>query len=254
MSGKNAPNYWAVIPAAIRYDRDLSPNAKLLYAEISALCDQHGYCFATNGYFAGNFGLSVKSIQRLVKTLADEGHIFVDVIRNAKTQEVEERRIYAGVNPAGQLPPPSPQNCGDPSPQNCGGPSPQNCGVEQSNRFNNTPYIPQRGCGVRKRKTPRNAPDWKPERFGGFWQFYPQKGRKNRQAAMDAWDKLRPDDRLVDTIALALVKLKGTDDWKRGIGIPHASTFLNQSRWLDAAELDEPSEADGGWAPDEEVL
>lgn len=108
---------------------------------------------------------------------------------------------------------------------------------------------------MRKRKEPREAPDWKPDRFAGFWNFYPREGRKSKQAAMDAWDKLHPDDSLIDHIAKALVKLKATDNWRRGIGIPYASTFLNGSRWTDADELDAPGNgSSSGWADDEEVL
>lgn len=255
MSEKRKPSYWAVLPACIRYDASLPPNAKLLYAEISALCDDVGYCFASNDYFAGNFELNAKSIQRLLKTLAERRYISVEVVRDPKTNEVLERKIFAGINPAGHFAPPSPQNCGDPSPQKGGDPSPQNCGIEQSNGFNNNPHTPK--GGRRKRKEPREAPDWKPERFAGLWQFYPKKGRKDKQSAMDAWDKLHPDDALIDTIARALIKLTATEDWKRGIGIPYVATFLNGSRWKDADELDapdNPSGSDGGWAEDEEVL
>ena len=106
-----------------------------------------------------------------------------------------------------------------------------------SNSCNNTPHTPQGGVRGRKRKTVREAPDWKPERFHGFWAFYPAKGRRSKQRAMDAWDKLAPSDELIDTIARALVKLKATEDWQRGIGIPHVSTFLNGARWEDADEV-----------------
>lgn len=110
---------------------------------------------------------------------------------------------------------------------------------------------------MRKSKVPREHPDWQPDRFDGFWKFYPKSGRKDKQRAMDAWDKLHPDDALIDTIARALVKLKATEDWKRGIGIPYVATFLNGARWADADELDAPNDqADtgSGWAEDEEVL
>lgn len=250
---REKPSYWAVLPASVRYDANLPPNAKLLYAEISALCDERGYCYAHNAYFAKNFEWNDKSVTRHLKTLSDHGYIFVDVVRDPATREVLERRIYAGINPAGGLSPPSPQNCGE-SPQKCGDPSPQNCGVEQSNNINNNPHTPKRG--QRKRKEPRDAPDWMPERFDGFWKFYPKAGRKDKQRAMDAWDSLHPSEDLIATIGRALIKQKATDEWKRGIGIPHAATYLNGSRWLDAEELDDPANAppSGGWADDEEVL
>ena len=91
--------------------------------------------------------------------------------------------------------------------------------------------------------------DWKPERFSGFWDFYPRKGRKNKQRAIAAWDRLKPNDELIATIGHALVLLKATDEWKREIGIPHVTTFLNGERWHDADELEDgdgQSAADGG--------
>ena len=42
LSGERRPGYWAVLPATVRYDKTLRPNAKLLYAEITALADANG--------------------------------------------------------------------------------------------------------------------------------------------------------------------------------------------------------------------
>ena len=88
------PAYWAVIPASVRYDQDLPPNAKLLYGEVTALSDKRGYCYAQNGYFSELFSLSERSITRLFAVLVDRGYLRVDVIRDESTQEVLERRIY----------------------------------------------------------------------------------------------------------------------------------------------------------------
>ena len=250
---REKPSYWAVLPASVRYDPALPPNAKLLYAEISSLADRAGYCFASNEYFASNFELGIKSVQRLIKALADLKYITVDVIRDPESKAVVERRIYVGLNPAKHLAPPSPQKRGDP-PQKQGDPSPQKRGIEQSNGFNNNPPAPK--GGRRRRKAPREAPDWKPERFAGFWDFYPKRGRKDKQRAMDAWDTLAPSDDLIATIARALVRQKATEEWQRGIGIPYAATYLNGARWEDAAEPDDPDDPPraSGWAADEEVI
>lgn len=142
--------------------------------------------------------------------------------------------------------PPLPENpsTGNPS---AGNPLTENP-TEQSKDITNErsiyPPISPQGEGVcrhKNRGVPRDAPAWKPERFEGMWKYYPAKGRKNKQRAMDAWDKLAPDDALIDRIARALARLMATEEWQRGIGIPHVATFLNGRRWEDADELDAPS-------------
>ena len=49
------PNYYSYIPAHIRY-ADITPNAKLLFAEITALLQMNGVCFASNQYFSTLYG------------------------------------------------------------------------------------------------------------------------------------------------------------------------------------------------------
>ena len=105
------------------------------------------------------------------------------------------------------------------------------------------PKAPQ--GGRRKKREAKTAPDWKPERFAGFWEYYRTHCRgESKQAAIRAWDRLRPDDALIDQMGMALRKQIQSQDWQAGIGIPYASTWLNNRRWED-----EPKAADRSRSP-----
>lgn len=69
------PNYYAIIPAEVRYSKKLTPNAKLLYAEITALCNMNGKCTASTEYFCRLYEVSRVSIQKWLKNLQDNNHI-----------------------------------------------------------------------------------------------------------------------------------------------------------------------------------
>ena len=73
-------SYYAVIPAPIRYDKDLSPNSKLLYGEITALCNDKGFCWATNEYFSQLFDVSEVSISKWVNSLIKKNYIASEMI------------------------------------------------------------------------------------------------------------------------------------------------------------------------------
>jgi hypothetical protein len=67
--------------------------------------------------------------------------------------------------------------------------------------------------------------------FDIFWKAYPRKTGKG--AALKAWEKNKLPP--LETILLALKKAIQSHDWQKdkGLFIPHASTWLNQSRWED---------------------
>ncbi len=68
-------SYYAVIPAEVRYCKDLPPNAKLLYGEITALASTDKGCFARNKYFAKLYDVSVRTIQQWLELLENKGFI-----------------------------------------------------------------------------------------------------------------------------------------------------------------------------------
>ena len=61
-NSKDQPSYYAIVPANVRYDKRLSANQKLLYGEITALCNKTGECWASNKYFAELYEVSNTSI------------------------------------------------------------------------------------------------------------------------------------------------------------------------------------------------
>jgi len=87
-------SYYAIIPANVRYDIDLPPNAKLLYGEITALCNEKGYCWASNEYFAKLYNVEKRTISRWVNALVKKGYIKMELTYKEGSKEVEQRRLY----------------------------------------------------------------------------------------------------------------------------------------------------------------
>lgn len=76
------PGFYALIPASVRYDTALKPNAKLMYGEITALTNREGFCWADNAYFAGLYNVSLETVSRWISQLRDGGYIDVEILHN----------------------------------------------------------------------------------------------------------------------------------------------------------------------------
>ena len=264
--------YYAVVPAPVRYDPQLSPSAKLLYCEITSLCTSKGYCWATNEYFTRLFELSASTISRLISQLERRGHVR---IKTVATKTGSERRIYTDVyrvellseegaqGGAQKEQPPQGASANPPSPAAQTEPG----GVRKNRKQNDyqendyseyPPIAPQPGDGVpgaasaadkhkpRRTRQKKSVPTHAPERFEQFWEAYP--GGGSRLKAVEAWDALAPDDALIDTMAAALKQQMASRMWRDGVGIPHACRWLSNRRWTD--KLPEPPRPrdTGGWA------
>ena len=92
-------NYYAIIPANVRYDKNLKDKAKLLYGEITALCNEKGYCWASNRYFAELYSVSIKTISTLIKNLIDNGYIYSEIIYKDGSKEIDKRYLKLVNNP-----------------------------------------------------------------------------------------------------------------------------------------------------------
>lgn len=202
---KEKPTYYATLPANVRYDNDLTPNAKLLYAEITVLTQSNGVCWASDNYFMDLYGVKRQSIQRWLKSLEDKGYISREVIYKKNSNEIEKRyiRVYTG-KIQGYT-----QYCDK--------------GIHNNDTGNNTSI---NNTSINKVY----------ERFEDFYSIYPKK--KNRGQAERAFKKMVKNEETLELIIKDLKRRKNYQEWNKDNGqyIPYPSTYLNAKGWLDEYE------------------
>ena len=72
--------------------------------------------------------------------------------------------------------------------------------------------------------------------FERFWSSYPKKIAKPN--ALAEWEKLKPNEELLQKMLTALESFKKTEQWQKENGrfIPHPATWLKNRRWEDSIE------------------
>ena len=73
-------NHYIILPAVIRYDGRLSFGARILYGEIKALSNKHGFCFATNGWFADRYDVTDVTVSNWISNLKKYKYIDISYI------------------------------------------------------------------------------------------------------------------------------------------------------------------------------
>ena len=214
------PAFFAILPAAVRYDTRLKPMERILYSEITALADQTGYCYASNRYFIELYGVTDRAVQKWIKDLTACGYITVEVLGGAGQGRCERRitPIFS-LWDVRQTPE---QKFGDTPEQKFAPPPNKSSGrtIQDNNTSNNNTT---RACA---------------RGFDRFWAAYPRKVGKG--AAERSFERIHPDAALLDRMLRAIETQRQSDTWLRGY-IPNPATWLNQRRWED--------EPDGVTAP-----
>lgn len=221
----NKKNYYAIIPANVRYDERLIPNAKLLYGEITALCNEKGYCWASNDYFASLYSVSKTSVKKWLKSLEDGGYIHREVRYKEGGKEIDTRWITIVTHPREEkLPTPG-----------------QEKGPDNNTSFNTT-------SNTTFNNNTANL-DSLESRFDEIWKLYPNK--KGKAAALKAYKrsvkKGITDHEIKNGIEryVAEVKRKRTAPEY----IKHGSTWFNQESWIDDYETtNETGKVGAGYA------
>ena len=237
-------SYYATIPGPVLYDAALRWPAMVLYAHITSYAKRTGFCYAKNAVLLDAMtrvnpktgavnAITERTLQSLLAELRDRGHIHMDIgpLPPDKNGVVRQgRRIFIGA-------------CLADIPMGEENFTPENnfaFGVKKFSPSINTginipPYNPPKGGNAAKKRKSKSVPDWKPERFEKFWEFYRDHARgEDRAGAAREWDRLRPDDELIDTMAKSLQAQVATDEWQRGIGVPYACRWLKNERWKDS--------------------
>ena len=96
------PSYYAILPANVRYDERLIPNAKLLFGEITSLTHKEGYCWASNKYFSTLYKVSPTTVSLWINTLIKYGYIKSETIQRG---DISQRLLYLST-PSGKAEPP----------------------------------------------------------------------------------------------------------------------------------------------------
>ena len=105
-------DYFIVIPAQVRTDKNLLPLDKLIYGEVAALASKNGTCWAQNSYFANIYNVRSETVSRSLKKLEHYGYITLDfegrgnsgrkiipLALEIKTLDVEVKGLDAEVKP-----------------------------------------------------------------------------------------------------------------------------------------------------------
>lgn len=127
------PSYYSILTAPVRYSTKISDKAKLLYAEITSLSTKHGYCWASNAYFANLYTCSIDTISRCIKQLETNG--FIDVRIDAEDGNKRYIWLTESVAVSDKMPARPIRKNADTYPQKCGDPIRKN--ADNNNKENN---------------------------------------------------------------------------------------------------------------------
>lgn len=230
---------YTVLPNGILRDTGLSLKTKGLFAIILSLPEDWDYSVAGLATVAGCGRDAIRSALAEMEKGGylsrsrshGDGGKFTGIVYTIRDQAepLSENPTMAEEAPLSGFPILAEPMLDEPSSEN---PTQLNKDIQNKDLIN--PHSPPEGDKPQRKKRqrrPKSEPTWKPERFEAFWDYYPR--GEDRMGAVAEWDKLRPDDALIDRMARALARQMASEEWQRGIGIPYACRWLRKRRWED---------------------
>lgn len=198
-------SYYAIIPANIRYDTRLMPNAKLLYGEITALCNEKGYCWASNDYFADLYNVKKETISRWVSDLEKFGYIRRSIVFKEGTKQIINRYIFLNQEGIDEK---------------------INTPIDEKVKDNNTSINNTNNTNVHSVKKLRDD-------FEKLWKLYPRK--KGKEAAFKHYKKAIKSGSSNKEIQEGILEYQKEIKFKQITEeyIKHGSTWFSNRGWED---------------------
>lgn len=209
---KEQPSYYAIVPASVRYDKDLNANEKLIYGEITALSNKKGYCWSTNNYFAELYEVHKKTVSRWINNLGDKGYISIQLIYSEHSKQVKQRRLYINDSPINSV-----MVRGD------------RTKVARGVHADAEEELSTTSSNI----TSSNTSAELTERFESLWKLYPRKqGKKDAQRHYEKAIKEGTTDQEIEEGIKSYVKEIELTNTARQY-IRHGSAWFNQRGWED---------------------
>ena len=131
MSKQDKPNFFAILPATVRYDKKLKPIERIFYAEITALSNKQGHATASNSYFEKVFEVSKATASRYINNLVKLGYVRSEIQRD-ENKQIVSRKLYPLMDSNSKLTIPIDQTINTPIDQTINTP------IDQTSKENNT--------------------------------------------------------------------------------------------------------------------
>jgi len=232
---KKKPGYYAIIPAEVRYDTDLKASEKLLYGEITALCNAKGFCWAKNKYFAKLYDVTPETVSRWISSLHKKNYIERIIVKDEKGQVID-RKLF--INTSKTTKSPDDENDKRGAGKNIKG------GIDEkvkdnttsSNNTTSNEYKPSdksdnaAGDEFSIKKQDNGMYDY-PEDFEEIWSAYPE-NNCTKKAAWRKWAARRRDGISQDKLLKAAkgyaqyIKKENQQDY-----VKYFSTFFGPDEW-----------------------
>lgn len=198
-------SYYAIIPANVRYDKRLKPNTKLLYGEITALCNERGFCWAGNEYFADLYGVNKETISRWVSDLIKFGYLNREIIYKEGTNQIINRYLRINQYPIDEK---------------------RNTPIDEKVKDNNTLFNNTNNNIDHSSSKLKND-------FDKLWKLYPRK--KGKTAAFKHYKKAIKDGATNKQIQDGILSYKKEIETKKieESYIKHGSTWFSNRGWED---------------------